>query len=82
MGSSISKTFGRRPSEGVFAWPYVTVWDAVRRGRPDLVALAMRAYREFEAEVMFVGCNPEATRQLVCGCKAMGVPAFGPSGDS
>ena len=82
VGRSLSETFGRRLSEVVLAWPYVTVWDTVQRGRPDLVALAMRAYREFQAEVIFVGCNPEATRQLVYGCKAMGVPAFGPSGDS
>jgi hypothetical protein len=66
----------------VLRWPNLTIWDTARTGRPDALQLVVRAYQDFNAEVVFVGCNPEATRQLVYGCSALGIPAFGPNRDS
>jgi hypothetical protein len=82
IGRSFHETFGRRLSERVLRWPHLTIWDTARTGRPDALQLVARAYRDFNAEVVFIGCNPEATRQLVYGCSALGIAAFGPSWDS
>jgi DNA-binding transcriptional LysR family regulator len=48
----------------------------------DMIALAVDNYRSFGADAVFVGSNPEGTRQIVSGCRALGIPAFGPSWDS
>ena len=82
IGRAFRETFGRRLSDLVLHWPQVTVWDTALKGRPNTLALAEQAYRAFGAEVVFIGCNPVATRELVYGCSALGIPAFGPSWDS
>ncbi|HWH80816.1 MAG TPA: hypothetical protein VNU71_01120 [Burkholderiaceae bacterium] len=82
IGRSFQTTFGRRLSDLVFQCPHLTTWDTAARGRPNTLELVASAYRHFDAEVVFIGCNPIATRELVYGCCALGIPAFGPSWDS
>jgi hypothetical protein len=64
------------------AQPDALVWDTTERGKPDLVALARRACREFDAEAVFVVSNKPATMRVVNALEADGIPAFGPIWDS
>jgi hypothetical protein len=64
------------------AQPGAVVWDTTERGKPDLLALTRQAVREFGAEAVFVVANQSATRRLVAGLEADGIPAFGPIWDS
>ncbi len=82
IGRSFQNTFGRRLSDMVLQWPHLTTWDTATQGRPNMLGLVAQAYRQFNAEVVFIGCNPVATRELVYGCSALRIPAFGPSWDS
>ena len=62
--------------------PGAVVWDTTERGKPDLVALAHEAYRDFGAEAVFVVSNKPMTWQLVHAMEELGIPAFGPIFDS
>ena len=64
------------------AQPDAVIWDTTERGKPDLVHLACQAYREFDAEAVFVVSNQPTTRRLVHRLEQMGIPAFGPIWDS
>jgi hypothetical protein len=44
--------------------------------------LAVDNYRSFGADAVFIGSNPQGTGQILSGCHALGIPAFGPSWDS
>ena len=82
VGRAFSRTYGDHITQSVLRCPNLTTWDTQTQGRPDLLDLTARAYREFNAEAVFIGCNPEATRQLIYGCGALDIAAFGPSWDS
>ncbi|NUT50511.1 MAG: hypothetical protein HOV94_24865 [Saccharothrix sp.] len=62
--------------------PDALVWDTVRDGKPDLVALALRAQREFDAEAVICISNKKTTWHVVEELEARGVPAFGAIWDS
>jgi hypothetical protein len=62
--------------------PHAIIWDTTERGKPDLLQLVRRAYREFDAEAVFVVSNKPATFRLVQGLERDGIPAFGPIWDS
>jgi hypothetical protein len=64
------------------AQPDAVIWDTRERGKPDLVELACAAYRDFDAEAVFVVSNKAATWRLVHGLERRGIPAFGPIWDS
>jgi hypothetical protein len=64
------------------AEPHAVVWDTTRRGKPDLGELARQAYRDFDAEAVFVVSNQATTRRLVHDLERRGIPAFGPIWDS
>jgi hypothetical protein len=64
------------------AQPDAVIWDTTRRGKPDLVQLALQTYRDFDAEAVFVVSNKPATLRLVQGFEQRGIPAFGPIWDS
>jgi hypothetical protein len=64
------------------AQPDALIWDTSQDGKPDLVSLALQAYRDFEAEAVFVVSNKPATQRLVHALERRGVPAFGPIWDS
>jgi len=82
IGRSFRKYFGNDLCDLIFQWPDLVLVDTTISGRPDLTALAVDNYRSFGADAVFVGSNPEGTRQIVSGCHALGIPAFGPSWDS
>jgi hypothetical protein len=64
------------------AQPDALIWDTTTHGKPDLVELARDAYRDFDAEAVFVVSNKTATWRVVKGMERLGIPAFGPIWDS
>ncbi len=62
--------------------PDALIWDTNEQGRPDLLALAYRAHREFEAEAVICISNQKLTRQVVYGLESRGIPAYGAIWDS
>jgi hypothetical protein len=64
------------------AQPEAVIWDTTQNGKPDLVQLAQRACRDFDAEAVFVVSNKPATFRLVHALERRGIPAFGPIWDS
>jgi hypothetical protein len=64
------------------AHPHALIWDTAERGKPDLLALARDACRDFGAEAVFVVSNQAATQRIVHGLERLGIPAFGPIWDS
>lgn len=58
------------------------VLDTDEMGRPDLLQVAFKAYKEMRAEAVFVLSNEAVTRAVVGGLEKRGVPAFGPIWDS
>ncbi|MBB5804209.1 hypothetical protein F4560_003977 [Saccharothrix ecbatanensis] len=62
--------------------PDALVWDTVGQGKPDLVELALRACREFDAEAVICISNKKTTWHVVEELEARGVPAFGAIWDS
>lgn len=77
------ETFGDDLVDEILAvQPDALVWDTVRDGKPDLVDLALRAHREFDAEAVICISNKKTTWRVVEGLEARGVPAFGAIWDS
>jgi hypothetical protein len=64
------------------AQPDAVIWDTTRDGKPDLVALAHQAYRDFDADAVFIVSNKPMTLRLVHAMERRGIPAFGPIWDS
>ena len=53
------------------------LWDSKERGgRPDIVRLVASIYREWDAEVVFITSNWGGNKELMEGCKKLGIPAF------
>ncbi|THH10322.1 hypothetical protein EW145_g1404 [Phellinidium pouzarii] len=51
-------------------------------GRPDMVKLSYRLYREFEAEAVCIISNQSLTQKVIYGLSSRGIPAFGAIWDS
>ena len=62
--------------------PNATIWDTSRHGKPDMVALAYAAYRDFGAEAVICISNKKLTWQVVHGLERRGIPAYGAIWDS
>lgn len=62
--------------------PNATIWDTSRHGKPDMVALAHAAYRDFDAEAVICISNKKLTWQVVHGLERRGIPAYGAIWDS
>jgi len=62
--------------------PDATIWDTARRGKPDMVALALQAWRATGAEAVICIANQKLTRQVVHGLERRGIPAYGAIWDS
>jgi hypothetical protein len=82
VGRSFRESFGNKLCEIALKWPDLVLVDTANSGRLDMIALAVDNYRSFGADAVFVGSNPEGTKQIVSGCRALGIPVFGPSWDS
>jgi hypothetical protein len=68
--------------EVLSAQPDALIWDTTERGKPDLVQVAYEAWRDFDAEAVFVVSNKPTTFRIVNGLERLGIPAFGPIWDS
>ncbi|CDO77044.1 hypothetical protein BN946_scf184403.g19 [Trametes cinnabarina] len=81
IGSDQEKTFGPTISGLIYRhlWPdRVLLWDSkARGGRPDVMKLIKDAYHSWGAEVVFITSNWQGNKELMEGCKAAGIPAFG-----
>jgi hypothetical protein len=62
--------------------PDAVVHDTSRGGKPDMVALAYAAYRDFGAEAVICISNKKLTWQVVHGLERRGIPAYGAIWDS
>jgi hypothetical protein len=82
IGRSFRECFGDEFCNRIFRWPDLLLVDTASSGRPNLVSLAVDNYRSFGADAVFIGSNPQGTGQILSGCHALGIPAFGPSWDS
>lgn len=58
------------------------IWDTKKQGRPDMLGMTWRLYKESGAEAVYVISNPANTKMIVYGMESRGVPAFGPVFDS
>ena len=62
--------------------PRAVIIDSGQKGRPDMVELTYKLYKEANAEAVFLISNPKVTRKVIYGLEARGVPAFAPIFDS
>jgi hypothetical protein len=62
--------------------PDAVIWDTGTHGKPDMVALAYEAYRDFGAEAVICISNKKLTWQVVHGLERRGIPAYGAIWDS
>lgn len=56
--------------------------DTRKHGKPDLVKLALKMVKEFDAEAVGVISNQTLTEKLVYGLTSRGIPAYGAIFDS
>ncbi|KAK7959136.1 uncharacterized protein PG986_003990 [Apiospora aurea] len=77
------RTYGPRVMELVRRLdPDAEIIDTSEGGRRDLLPIAMRLYREFNAEAVGIISNETVTKQLVYDLESQGIPAYGPIFDS
>jgi len=76
-------TYGEALVEEIMAvQPDALVWDTAEHGKPDMVALAYAAYRDFGAEAVICISNKKLTWLVVHQLERRGIPAFGAIWDS
>ncbi|MEV5718680.1 hypothetical protein AB0L41_32740 [Amycolatopsis mediterranei] len=77
------RTYGDELVDEILAvQPDAVVWDTDGAGKPDLVELALRAHRDFDAEAVICISNKKTTWHVVEALEARGIPAFGAIWDS
>ena len=77
------ETYGDELVDEILAvQPDALIWDTNERGRPDLVELAYKACKEFDAEAVICISNKKLTWQVVYGMESRGIPAYGAIWDS
>ncbi|KAI0767012.1 hypothetical protein C8Q74DRAFT_924051 [Fomes fomentarius] len=81
IGSEQEKTFGPTISGLIHKHigpERMCMWDSkARGGRPDVMKLVKDAYDSWSAEVVFITSNWAGNKEIMEGCKAAGIPAFG-----
>jgi len=81
VGSDQAKTFGPTISSLIYQNiepERMCLWDSRERGgRPDVVPLVIKAFHDWNAEVVFITSNFQGNQELMEGLKQAGVPAFG-----
>ncbi|MDT0347447.1 ferredoxin reductase domain-containing protein [Streptomyces litchfieldiae] len=77
------RTYGDALVDEILAvQPDALVWDTSEHGKPDMVALAYAAYRDFGAEAVICISNKKLTWRVVHGLERRGIPAYGAIWDS
>jgi len=64
------------------ACPDAVIYDTRVHGKPDMVKLAYKMYKDFDAEAVCIISNQKLTQKMVYGLMSRGVPAFGAIWDS
>ncbi|KAG4440802.1 hypothetical protein IFR05_003730 [Cadophora sp. M221] len=81
IGSDQEKTFGPTISGIIrrnIPLERMILWDSKERGgRPDTVKLLKETWDSFGAEVIFITSNMQGNNEMMRGCRAAGLPAFG-----
>ncbi|KAF8686566.1 hypothetical protein RHS04_00062 [Rhizoctonia solani] len=80
IGSDQEKTFGKTISamiEKNIPPERRILWDSKKVGRPNTIKLIEEVYRSFDAEVVFITSNYIGNREMMVGCRKLGIPAFG-----
>ncbi|WP_205410272.1 amino acid adenylation domain-containing protein [Aquimarina longa] len=62
--------------------PEAIIWNTDEFGKPDMVKLAYKAYKDFDAEAVICISNKKLTWQVVYGMESRGIPAYGAIWDS
>jgi nucleoside-diphosphate-sugar epimerase len=80
IGSDQLKTFGPTISSLIhknIPPERFCLWDSKERGgRPEIIGLVAAIYKEWNAEVVFITSNWDGNKELMEGCKRLGIPAF------
>ncbi|WP_281557480.1 hypothetical protein [Thalassomonas sp. RHCl1] len=77
------KTYGDELVDEIMSvQPDAVIWNTKEKGKPDMVALAYRAYRQFNAEAVICISNQALTNEVVYGMESRGIPAYGAIWDS
>ncbi|CRK36058.1 Adenylate-forming reductase like protein [Verticillium longisporum] len=81
IGSDQEKTFGPTISGLIHKHiepDRMILWDSKKRGgRPDTLQLLQDVYKSFGAEVIFITSNKQGNDEMMQGCLATGMNAFG-----
>ena len=76
-------TYGPKVMNAVLkADPQALIWNTRVQGRPNMVELTYRLYKESDAEAVFIISNPKLTRKVVYGMESRGIAAYGAIFDS
>ncbi|KAF9648009.1 hypothetical protein BDM02DRAFT_3187456 [Thelephora ganbajun] len=80
---NVRETFGNEFVDQILRYaPDAVLYDTRKHGKPDLVKLALKMVKEFDAEAVGVISNPSLTAKLVYGLTSRGIPAYGAIFDS
>ncbi|MFC5045695.1 amino acid adenylation domain-containing protein [Aquimarina hainanensis] len=77
------KTYGNELVDEILeVQPDAIIWNTDTEGKPDMVKLAYKAYKDFGAEAVICISNKKLTWQVVYGMESRGIPAYGAIWDS
>ncbi|MDB0037906.1 hypothetical protein N9F08_00940 [bacterium] len=77
------KTYGKALVDEIRAvQPNAIFWNTDAYGKPDMVKLTYKAYKEFGAEAVICISNKKLTWNVVKGMESRGIPAYGAIWDS
>lgn len=84
VAKGIEQNFGDEIVRKIESYPAekMIIHDTAVCGRPNVSEMTVEAVRRWGAEVVIVTSNPSGSRDVVNGCRAAGIPAFGPIWDS
>lgn len=77
------KTYGKTFVDEILkVQPNAIIWDTDANGKPDLLKLAYKAYKQFEAEAVICISNKKVTWHIVSEFESRNIPAYGAIWDS
>ncbi|EKG15692.1 AMP-dependent synthetase/ligase [Macrophomina phaseolina MS6] len=77
------QTFGQKIVEAVYDTdPNAVVHNTRTMGKPDMVAISYRLYKELGAEAVCIISNRKLTEKVVYAMESRGIPAYGAIWDS
>ncbi|KAI0050376.1 nonribosomal peptide synthetase 12 [Auriscalpium vulgare] len=80
---NVRETFGNELVDALLdKEPNAVIYDTRLYGKPDMVKLTYRMFRDFNAEAVCIISNEPLTRKVVYGLTSRGIPAFGAIWDS